>query len=825
MDPAHARTFHWLLKTGTGPDSPRLLEWLSKQFGVFWIQGRPGSGKSTAMKFLLHHPQTMESLNMTSGTDGWSIAGVFFTDRLGQVERSWKGILASMLHQLVSQVVALQGMIIPFSLKETIVSNEAKAFKEVLHKWDIESLQKALLFCKNQQIVHFKMCYFIDALDENNEEERHRRDVIEYLVQLATSSTDQGYGIIKVCAASRPENDLSELLSSYNGFKMHEWTRSDIETYVLDKLGQHPPMKDYTCSSNKVIQQRAKRLMEQIVHKAQGVFLWVRLIVQDLRDSLTNGLALSIEDLEERLEQTPEKLREFYALILKRIPTQSRRDSYVIFESVLHARKPLKLLDIWLVLDSRKMTHSKELFKRRVSLTDDQIRSIHDSGLALEKRIRTCSGGLLEVKLPLSSQLEEKISERPFDGDSNYGQPKMRHPNDLALGDSAVHALENQEYFQPPNYTPQWMDLNLCRVQVLHQTVREFLGEPLILTSLLSGEEEQSGCIAAEDNADYIFLSAYLFWLQISREGHRKLNSNFRLYTGSFLFWHAKNADKLKAQFYVSILDEIDNILSSEHNSNWIAHFYSIDVFSQDYVDFLSFAVAKGLLNYVEQKLKDDPSLVSRHIGRPLLRLSIIPRGMHGQLSSVNTDMLELILKYNADVEEVFEGYNALQSLVLDAISPGWDETNLQKAMSMLLKYGANPNGVFTGLSSVPFIFYPLVTSRSLPKQQYSIVKCLVEHGAHLEVFNKSYGRFIDAALQQTTFNAVAAEWIWLFNHGLKIHSASVAELYSAENKHHALRTKICRNAAYYTPRARLKAAKFNPQWSFAEKYLNAPRR
>ncbi|KAL9045199.1 MAG: hypothetical protein Q9214_001726, partial [Letrouitia sp. 1 TL-2023] len=839
VEPAHARTLHWLLMTGTGPDSPRLLEWLSKQWGVFWIQGRPGSGKSTAMKFLLHHPRTMESLNMTAGTVDWKLAGVFFTDRIGQVERSWKGILASMLHQLISQVTALQGMIVPFSLKETSESNKTKAFKRVLHGWDIESLQKALLFCKNQQIVQFKMCYFIDALDENNEEERHRRDVTEYLVQLATSSTDQGYGIIKVCAASRPENDLSELLSSYNGFKIHDWTRPDIEAYVLDKLGQHPPMKAYTCSPNEVIRQRAKRLMGQIVHKAQGVFLWVRLIVQDLRDSVTNGLALGIEDLEERLEQTPEKLREFYALILKRIPAKSRKDSYVMLECVLQARRPLTLLDLWLVLESQKMIHSKGFLKRRVSLNDNQITSILDSGPALEKRIKTCSGGLLEVRLPKSSQLKETSGKEPFNGGSNYGQPNIRHSNDLIVNDSAVCTSEGQEYSQSSNYTSQ--ELNLLKkptVQVLHQTVREFVSEPLILTSLLTGEEEQSGCIAAEDTADYIFLSAHLFWLQISQEGRQKLHPGYRpsykagyrkntessiKYTDKFLLIHARSVDTLKAQFYTSTLDEIDSILSSENNSNWPSKLYRVKNISRDYIDFLSFAVCVGMVTYVEQKLKDDPSLISRYTGRPLLRFlfrSTIIGDMSYYDVNIDTTMLEVLLESGADVEEVFENNTALQSLVECFFCDYLDEADLQKAlkaMSILLKYGANPNCLMNRLS-IPVIFAALIL-----KQPYSFVKCFVEHGASLEVVSKGYGRFIDVALMHD-FNPLAAEWIWLFNHGLKVHSTSVAQLYSVRHEHHTLRTKICRNATYHTRGARFKAAKFNPQWSFAEKFLNASR-
>ncbi len=53
---AHKETFQWAFDS-------RLSEWFPLGSGTFWISGKPGSGKSTFMKFISRHPQTKELLD------------------------------------------------------------------------------------------------------------------------------------------------------------------------------------------------------------------------------------------------------------------------------------------------------------------------------------------------------------------------------------------------------------------------------------------------------------------------------------------------------------------------------------------------------------------------------------------------------------------------------------------------------------------------------------------------------------------------------------------------------------------------------------------
>src|SRR4051812_19437774 len=61
---AHARIFQWLLggKSKDKSKRPVLLDWLRRGSGLYWISGKPGSGKSTLMKFVAGHARTRAAL-------------------------------------------------------------------------------------------------------------------------------------------------------------------------------------------------------------------------------------------------------------------------------------------------------------------------------------------------------------------------------------------------------------------------------------------------------------------------------------------------------------------------------------------------------------------------------------------------------------------------------------------------------------------------------------------------------------------------------------------------------------------------------------------
>ena len=65
---AHQATFEWTFSPSEQRPSPmHFAEWLRNGDGIFWISGRPGSGKSTLMKYIYRDSRTTGLLTEWAG--------------------------------------------------------------------------------------------------------------------------------------------------------------------------------------------------------------------------------------------------------------------------------------------------------------------------------------------------------------------------------------------------------------------------------------------------------------------------------------------------------------------------------------------------------------------------------------------------------------------------------------------------------------------------------------------------------------------------------------------------------------------------------------
>lgn len=77
IQPAYDETYNWLFDRQVGFE-----DWLAGKnpSNFYWIQGKPGSGKSTVMKFAMNHHLTRKLLRKYND-NFWVVAGFFFHDR------------------------------------------------------------------------------------------------------------------------------------------------------------------------------------------------------------------------------------------------------------------------------------------------------------------------------------------------------------------------------------------------------------------------------------------------------------------------------------------------------------------------------------------------------------------------------------------------------------------------------------------------------------------------------------------------------------------------------------------------------------------------
>lgn len=95
---AHVKTCKWLLKNS------EYVDWLNptklgEHYGFLWIKGKPGTGKSTLMKFAL--------TNARKAMEDTIVILFFFNARGEDLEKATIGTYWSLLLQLLEQLPAL----------------------------------------------------------------------------------------------------------------------------------------------------------------------------------------------------------------------------------------------------------------------------------------------------------------------------------------------------------------------------------------------------------------------------------------------------------------------------------------------------------------------------------------------------------------------------------------------------------------------------------------------------------------------------------------------------------------------------------------------
>lgn len=322
---AYGKTFAWSLEAAdetTEAKFGKLQSWLRADDALFWVSGKPGSGKSTLMKHIADSNETKRCLRAWAGTDELIVASHYFTIYGTPIQRSLDGLLRSLLFGLLAQQPAL----IPKLLKDRW---DRWADQPPWTQSELEAVFR--LFGTETDGMPSKICFFIDGLDEF---EGDHIDICQTLKQLSQSP------FVKVCVSSRPWNVFEDALGDKPDAKLyiHELTRYDIHHYTASRLQEHPR---WNVLENEASFGSASSLVDEIVSKSNGVFLWVTLVVCQLREGLTNDDSLS--DLQRRLSSFPADIEKFFKHILSPVDPFYAEKMTGTLSLALHALEPLCL--------------------------------------------------------------------------------------------------------------------------------------------------------------------------------------------------------------------------------------------------------------------------------------------------------------------------------------------------------------------------------------------------------------------------------------------------------------------------------------------------
>ncbi|KAI9859110.1 MAG: hypothetical protein M1813_007066 [Trichoglossum hirsutum] len=362
---AHARTCKWLLKRS------EYLDWLDttkliEHHGFLWIKGKPGTGKSTLMKFAL--------TNAYKTMKGKIVISFFFNARGEGLEKSTVGTYRSLLLQLLERLPALQCIFDSLGFSMSTSSSN--------HQWSVESL-KALLEQTIQSLGESSIVCFIDALDEC--EEWQIRDMISFFEHVGELTLSAGIKF-HVCFSSRHYPRITIRKGLYLVLEGQEGHNQDIIEYLDSEL---------KIGSNKL----AEQVRTEIQEKASGIFMWVVLVVGILKQEYDSG---RMHALRRRLQEIPSDLHELFRDILT-------RDSRNKDELVLCVQ--------W-VLFARQLLSPEQLYFAILSGVEPEALSRWDSDETpmdvIERFILSSSKGLAEItksKSPKVQFIHESVKD------------------------------------------------------------------------------------------------------------------------------------------------------------------------------------------------------------------------------------------------------------------------------------------------------------------------------------------------------------------------------------------------------------------------------
>ncbi|CZR43999.1 uncharacterized protein FPRO_13807 [Fusarium proliferatum ET1] len=392
---AHEKTFEWIFDSSNSDDDrpaqssniashkpmensgarANFMDWIKHGNGIFHISGKPGSGKSTLMKYLCRQEETKRFLDVWAAGKSLVFGKFFFWNPGTTMQKSLRGLIRGLLYSILSNAPELIPLAFPKHWDATL-NKVAVTFDSS----DDILLAFTDLIRRDEVYRNHKLVFFIDGLDE------FQGDHAALIKELLRWTSARPTGV-KMCVSSREWPIFQEAFKTFSSFRLQELTRSDMSRIVRDRL-----------KSNELYQRIAvpddlAQFESNLVDKSDGVFLWLKLILQDIEDGLLSGDRLS--QLQNKVDTLPTELNDLFQHLLNSIHPSDRKEAYLILAVALECPPD------WPIL---RVSFLEEYIVNRDFALSRQIQQLEGDEMTerLERARKKIYGkckGLLEIQL------------------------------------------------------------------------------------------------------------------------------------------------------------------------------------------------------------------------------------------------------------------------------------------------------------------------------------------------------------------------------------------------------------------------------------------
>lgn len=243
---------NWLL------NDDRVKPWIQDDVPkepIFWLEGVPGAGKTVLASVVVDHLlQDKESRT------------AFFFCKDGDLDRSKS---FQLIKSLAKQLLVPDRDLIPWIYDQYCESDRSTLQDERKCKM----ITRILLLNSPAK----KTFIVVDGLDEF--EGKQRKEALQFLTEMTRQADIQNPGMLRVMIISRDEPDIKGLLRSYTKLSLSaEDVQGDISSYVKFWCKRlHTRFEEITEGD-------IDFLDKWVLDRAQGMFLFAKLVMQNLYD-------------------------------------------------------------------------------------------------------------------------------------------------------------------------------------------------------------------------------------------------------------------------------------------------------------------------------------------------------------------------------------------------------------------------------------------------------------------------------------------------------------------------------------------------------------
>jgi hypothetical protein len=593
---AYPETFEWAFQGSRKGQvlCNNLSDWLKVGTGVYWINGKAGSGKSTLMKHLFEDPRTRRKLQAwATATDSAShhvnlpplcVASFFFWNTGSMEQRSQTGLLRCLLHQVLSNFQDLIPIAFPEKYARAYSQSVATESNVSTMYFSLRELMTAFKEIIGQSLIPLKLCLLIDGLDEFDGD----HEELAKLFKLVAQSSN-----VKICLSSRPWQVFQDGFGSLPNLRLQDLTYLDIYKYVKGKFEQSEAFQKLSKKDT-----ASESLVQEIVEKANGVFLWVRIVVKSLIRGINNHDDIAI--LQQRLHLLPSELKPLY--------------DHILNNHIEPVYKPWASRAFQILKTSREvLDHDQKLFH---SSTDKYL-SILEFLFAIDQHLDIEAVSRLDQKSVMSRCEEIAIQ--------------------LNVRCSGLLEISNGSEFRTPK----------DRVAYMHRTVGDFL----------ESNECWSQLLAYTDNSTFdsnvaLMKSSVLWMAYDCSRGYkndlcngpvREQNSSATIKTSiTMLYAYYANLHTESQESQIALLDGLDRLRRQHHT-----------LVPEE--SFLHLAVRYSLTLYLKAKFQEMEPSVSRGTANSLSNIVALPDEWPEGLPPLRDDVKMLLSQYHENQDGHFD--------------------------------------------------------------------------------------------------------------------------------------------------------------------------